>query len=63
MTIASELALDSQALKSFSEAELWGLVHRRLAWTERERYSELATRGKAGTMSRRTSIRTRRRGL
>lgn len=43
--------LSPEALKDFSDEQLWAIVHRRLAWPQNSRLQELAALGDEGEMS------------
>ncbi|MCD4684522.1 MAG: hypothetical protein K8S97_01115 [Anaerolineae bacterium] len=49
-TLSADTNLEREALASFSDAQLWGVVHQRLAWPSRERYRELMARAKQGDL-------------
>jgi hypothetical protein len=43
--------LESDGLQALSDAELWGVVHQRIAWPERERYRDLVARSRSGGLT------------
>lgn len=47
----SDKELSPDALKDYSDEQLWAIVHRRLAWTQDSRLRELAALGDEGEMS------------
>ncbi len=50
-TLPVEVDLEDEALAQFSDAQLWGVVHQRLAWPGRERYRELVARSRSGDLA------------
>ena len=50
-TLPFDADLDSDTLQRLTDAELWGVVHQRLAWPDREHYRELVTRSRGGGLS------------
>ena len=46
-----DTSLEPDALKSFSDEQLWAVVHQRLAWPQDTRLRELIALGKQGQLS------------